>query len=212
MNACILAVILLQAPATAATPATSATVIPPESPGRTTGALRLVLGQRLDAIWLERINRNMRGVGFGFDQGLWGHTMGQTLKLSIPFGKRIGQFGGIRLRGMMAHDVWGQTSDGAYGGGIELFGRTPVFLGLLRVYGGGGVWAGGRPFRPNGDTTRVWAVGGGGHFGVEFVLTPRMTITFEVGGQSGIHARRIDAGPSVMAGFMMWFGNMRGRG
>lgn len=186
--------------------------IPADSPGRTTGAPPPVLGPRFDTIWADRINRNMRGVGFGFDQGLWGHSMGQSIKVSIPFGKRVGQFFGLRLRGLAVHDVWSGTADGAYGGGLEMFGRTPVYLGLLRLYGGGGVWVGARPFRPAGDMTKLLAVGGGGHFGVEFMLTPRMTITLEVGAQSGIHGRRLDAGPSVMAGFMTWFGNMRGRG
>jgi hypothetical protein len=201
----------LAVPATPAT-ATATATIPAESPGRTTGSPPPVLGPKFDAIWSDRINRNLRGVGIGFDQGLWGHAMGQSLKLSIPFGKRIGQFFGVRLRGFMVHDVWNGTPDGAFGGGLELFGRSPVFLGLLRIYGGGGLWAGGRPFRPMGDTTSVWAIGGGGHFGLEVVLQPRLTISFEVGAQSGLHARRIDVGPSVMAGFMFWLGNLRARG
>jgi hypothetical protein len=203
------AIVLLQAP-TAATPATPATAATPATPA--TGAPPPVLGPKFDPIWSDRINRNMRGVGVGFDQGLWGHSMGQTLKFSIPFGKRIGQFFGVKLRGMMVHDVWSGTSDAAFGGGLELFGRSPVYLGLVRLYGGGGVLAGGRPFRAMGDVTKVWKVGGGGHFGVEFVLTPRMTITLEVGAHSGIHGRNIDAGPSVMAGTMWWFGNLGGRG
>ena len=171
-----------------------------------------VLGPKITDAYVDRINRNFRGVGIGFDQGLWGRGFGQTLKLTIPFGKRVGQFFGMRLRGMSVFDPSNVGVDPLFGGGIELFGRSPVYLGLLRVHGGGGVWAGGRPFKPASDATRGWGVSGSGYFGIEFVLAPRVGMTFEVGGKGSIHALGLDAGATATAGVVFYLGNLRGRG
>jgi len=198
--------------APAAPVATSTPVAAMESAAPSGRAPAPVLGPKFTDAYIDRINRNFRGIGIGFDQGLWGRGFGQTLKLTIPFGKRVGQFFGMRLRGMSVFDPSNVGVDSLFGGGIELFGRSPVYLGLLRVYGGGGVWAGGRPFKPASDATRGWGVGGGGHFGIEFVLAPRMGMTFEVGGRSSIHALGLDAGATATAGVVFYLGNLRGRG
>jgi hypothetical protein len=158
---------------------------------------------------LDRMNRIWRGVGIGVDMGLWGQAhFAQSLKIDIPFGWRIGQFFGIRTRGIMAYtdsDPGLDTvGDPVFNGGIELFGRGPVLLGILRVYGGGGAWIGAR-LRPT-DVGRSWNVGGGGHFGVEFVLAPRASLQFELGGQAPGHALGYDAGASVMSGVMIYTG------
>lgn len=171
-----------------------------------------ILGPRFfDERYIDRINRNLRGVGVGFDQGLWGSGFGQSLKVSIPFGKRVGQFFGLRVRGLAVYGP-GQGLDPVFGGGLEIFGRTPVFLGLLRAYGGGGAWATTRPLIPEGDTTARSGIGGGGHFGLEIVISPRTTFTFEIGGQSPTHARGLDGGASVTGGIMLYLGNLGGRG
>lgn len=186
-----------------------------EPPARVLPAERApapVLGPRFDDAHVDRINRNLRGFGFGFDQGLWGQAMGQTLKIVIPFGKRVGQFLGARLRGMSAFDVRRDGLDPVFGGGLELFGRSPVYLGLVRIYGGGGVWVGGRPGKPAGDATRAYGVTGGGHFGVEFILSSRTTMTFELGGKGPTHALLLDAGATATAGVMVYLGNLRRRG
>ncbi len=185
------------APAPAAAPASSRAPAP-------------VLGPRFDDAHIDRVNRNLRGVGIAFDQGLWGSGFGQSLKLSLPFGKRVGQFFGVRLRALAVYGL--HDFDPIYGGGAEIFGRTPVFLGLLRAYGGGGVWAGRRPFMPEGDTSKSWGLGGGGHFGFEIVISPRTAFTLEVGGQSPMHALGLDAGASVMGGIALYLGNIANRG
>ena len=86
-------------------------------------------------------------------------------------------------------------------GGVELFGRGPVMLGVLRTYGGGGITYG----APIGvDATP--AVGGGGHYGVEVIAAPRMSFTFEVGGQAPLAASEVDGGAHVMAGATFYLG------
>ncbi len=91
--------------------------------------------------------------------------------------------------------------------GLEFFGRGPVWLGLFRVYGGGGAWVGIRP-NPN-DMGKVYQFSGGGHIGAEFLVAPRMSFTFELGGQGPGHGLRSDdAGASVMGGFMIYLGDV----
>jgi hypothetical protein len=161
---------------------------------------------------VDRINRMWRGVGVGFDLGLWGRAhLAQSLKIDIPFGWRVGQFFGVRVRETMAYtDTTAgldTVDDPVLNSGVELFGRGPVLLGVLRVYGGGGAWVGVR-LTPT-DVGRSWSIGGGGHFGVEFALAPRASLQFEFGGQAPGHALGYDAGASVMAGVMIYTGKAR---
>lgn len=157
------------------------------------------------------INRRWSGVGVGYDNGLWGGKYGQSLKLSIPFGQKVGRFFGLRVRGLVAHhnDAATNRYDPVINVGAELFGRSPVWWGVLRVYGGGGVWAGIRP-NPTAVGAQV-GLGGGGHFGLEAFATPFMAFTFEVGGQAPGHSRGVDAGGSVMGGLMFYFGRTETR-
>jgi len=98
----------------------------------------------------------------------------------------------------------GNRWDPALFGGAEFFGRTPVMAGLLRMYGGGGLFFGGRPLpTPEGAT---YGLGGGGHFGLEAFLNPRMSFTFEVGGQAPVHGLSHDAGAHVLGGVHFYFG------
>jgi hypothetical protein len=101
------------------------------------------------------------------------------------------------------------VGDPVFNSGLELFGRSPVLLGLLRVYGGGGAWVGAR-LRPS-DVGRTWRVGGGGHFGVEFAISSRASLQFELGGQAPGHALGYDAGASVMGGVMVYTGRAKPR-
>lgn len=199
-------------PPPATTPASPPTSVVTPAAEPAPSAPAPILGPKFDEAYVDRINRNYRGFGLGFDQGLWGHGFGQTLKILIPFGKRVGQFFGLRLRGIAVYDVTNNPLDTAFAGGLELFGRSPVYLGLVRIYGGGGLWAGGRPFRPASDSSRGFGVAGGGHFGVEFVLTSRVGMTIELGGKSPVHALGLDAGATVTGGMMVYLGNLRGRG
>ena len=91
--------------------------------------------------------------------------------------------------------------------GGELYGRGPVWHGILRVYGGGGVWGGIR-VNPT-DEGPTMRLGGGGHFGFEVLAARFMSFTFEVGGQAPAHGQEIDGGASVMGGVMFWFGRDR---
>jgi hypothetical protein len=169
----------------------------------------IVLGPAPTRAFVETTNRRWRGVGLGFDMGLWGRTFAQGLKIDIPFGRRIGQFVGARARGLWGHHDLTGRYDPVINTGLELFGRGPVLWGVMRVYGGGGVWVGTRPF-PTNEGTR-WRVSGGGHFGFEAMIAPRASFTFEVGGQSSGHALGVDAGASVMGGTMVYLGALKRR-
>ena len=51
------------------------------------------------------------------------------------------------------------------------------------------------------------AVSGGGHYGIEALVSPRSSFTFEVGGQAPIdNAEARDGGASVMAGLTVYLG------
>lgn len=155
----------------------------------------------IDQHYAAVVNRNWRGLGIGYDNGLWGSSYGQGLKLDVPFGPRLGQFVGVRLRGVMTVSGGGAEPIGM--AGVELFGRTPVYAGLVRLYGGGGLWYGGAFDQPE------LQVAGGGHYGVEVALNPRMSFHFEVGGQSPVDAAGgRDAGASVMGGATIYLGGL----
>ena len=86
---------------------------------------------------------------------------------------------GLRVRGIM---VFGQPDLGdsmAAGGRAELIGRTPAYLNLVRLYGGGGF------------------------FGFEFFLHAKMPFFLEVGGNSGTVGTS-GAGATIEAGVQMY--------
>lgn len=174
-------------------PWTDARVSPPTSPG----ALRPEQVRWVQNRW--------SGVGVGYDNGIWGGHYGQTLKFSIPFGRKIGRFFGVRARAGVVHytTVPENHYDPVINLGGELFGRTPVWWGILRAYGGGGLWAG---LRPNPTEGGELGLGGGGHFGLEIFAAPFMSFTFEIGGQAPGHSRGVDGGGSAMGGLMFYFG------
>jgi len=155
--------------------------------------------------WVRETNARWRGVGIGYDNGLWGSRFAQGLKVDVPLGNRLGQFLGVRARGTLVHnDANAQFAPVAMGG-LELFGRGPVLLGVLRVYGGGGLYYGG----PVGGEAAPATLAGGGHYGVEFLVSRRASFSFEVGGQGPLHPQEIDAGASVMAGSTVYLGRSR---
>jgi hypothetical protein len=164
-----------------------------------------VLGPLPTPEYIEAVNRRGRGFGIGADMGVWGTGFGQGLHVDVPFGWDIGQFFGLRLRGVFAH---GSPEAAAFDpvvlGGAELFGRGPVMMGIVRVYGGGGIHVGGRP-SPDGGGEKS-GLSGGGHIGLEAFSTPGFAGFVEVGGQGAIHPGGIDAGPSVMAGGRLYLG------
>lgn len=155
----------------------------------------------LDPAFVTEVNSRWRGLGLGYDNGLWGDAFGQGVRADIPFGPKLGQFVGLRLRGVMIHEVADGYAPSAMGG-VELFGRGPVYGGVLRVYGGGGLWYGGSLADPEGAS----GLAGGGHYGIEALLTRSQSFTFEIGGQAGIGGDGPGAGASVMAGTNIYFG------
>jgi hypothetical protein len=118
-------------------------------------------------------------VGFGFEEGLWGMSWGQGLRVIVPFTANFH----VTLRGLYLMDV---DSDDLYtasaGGRIDFIGRSDVYFNVLRLYGGGGV----QVFAPVANTAgREAQVGGGGQFGFEFFCSPHYSFFLEVGGQGG---------------------------
>lgn len=162
------------------------------------------IGPLPDAEYIADINAKWRGVGVGYDNGLWGQNFGQGVKLDLPFGPKIGQFVGLRLRGLMIHEETPNAFTPVMGGGAELFGRGPVLMGIVRVYGGGGVYYG-EALNLDSAEPRLTA---GGHYGVEVLVSERNSFTFEVGGQGPMHPDGRDAGASVMAGTTFYFGDL----
>jgi hypothetical protein len=196
-------------PAAPATPVTPVTPVTPATPqpiervdeqpaSRTPGTFS-------DA-QIRWINRRWSGVGVGYDNGIWGGIYGQSVKVSIPFGRNLGRYLGMRIRGMVVHHVDSAADqyDPVINVGGELFGRSPVWWGVLRVYGGGGLWAGIRP-KPTSSGAQ-YRLAGGGFVGFEAFAAPFMAFTFEVGGQAPGHGGGVDAGGSVMGGMMFYFG------
>jgi len=167
-----------------------------------------VLGPMPTREYIEGMNRRARGVGLGLDYGLWGQGFMQGLKVDIPFGKRVGQFFGVRVRSMFMHTTQGDY-DPVINSGLELFGRTPVFYGIVRMYGGGGGWIGIRPVPT--DEGGTWAITGGGHVGFELFYVSRSSFTFEFGGQGSGHHLDLDAGASVVAGIALYLGDIRNK-
>jgi hypothetical protein len=173
-----------------------------------------------DQDFVEKVNRNWRGLGIGYDNGLWGSSaagssFAQGIKVDIPFGPRVGQFVGVRVRGLVAHgEPWSapgfeQTPhwEPLYVAGAELFGRGPVWCGIVRASGGGGAYYGST--RWVGDYPADYTgLAVGGHFGVEAILWPRGSFTFEVGGQTGPDGASRGSGASVMGGIMVYLGGL----
>jgi hypothetical protein len=137
-----------------------------------------------------------RGVGFGFEEGLWGKSWGQGLRVTVPFASNWG----VTARGLYLMDMAIEgpfTADA--GGRIDFIGRSDVYLNVVRLYGGGGV----QVLAPVANTAgREVQVGGGGQFGFEFFCSPHYAFFLEVGGQGGLPA----PGATVFAGinFYPW--------
>jgi hypothetical protein len=106
-----------------------------------------------------------RAVSFAYENGLWGGTFEQGLRVKIP----VHPNWGLVLRPIYLHDMEGTSYRGDLGGRLELYGASPVFLNFARIYGGGGV----QVFDAVAGVPNAHVVtGGGGHFGFEFFYTP----------------------------------------
>ncbi len=130
------------------------------------------------------------GFGFGYASGSWGGEWTQELRLRIP----IYRFIAMGLRGIAVGSL--QTERWDLGGRIELIGQPPVFLNLVRLYGGGGL----QVFRPVSEVDDPkTSIGGGGHFGFEFFMGAGMSWILEIGGSSGVGDSRA-AGATIIGG------------
>ena len=190
------------------------TEVPPDPASATVGQGRdeVVAPGPPDQARIADINRVWRGVGLGYANGLFGQGYAQSLRADVPFGRRIGQFLGLRVEGRFVTPPpgTGDPYDPLVTTGLMVFGRGPVWLGLFRAYGGGGAWLG---IRPNPAVTgEDFALGGGGFFGGEVLISRRVSFTFEVGGQAPAHVGSdFDAGASVMGGMMVHLGALGSR-
>ncbi|MCA9714450.1 MAG: hypothetical protein H6713_14355 [Myxococcales bacterium] len=163
-----------------------------------------VIGPMPTKEYVTEVNRYARGPNLGVEFGMWGTGMINGLKTDIGWGKRLGQFLGTRVSFRYFTPL---RFEGAFDpllfASVELFGRSPVLMGVARLYGGGGVFFGGRPSPQSpGD---AFGVTGGGHMGFEFFLNRKFSFTLELGGQGPMHVRSYDAGVSVVGGVVFYF-------
>ena len=184
------------------------------------------LGPRFTDAYIEAVNRSAERMSIGYSVGLWGRGLGEDFRLSFPLGKK--KVVGLRTRFIWAHGQFQSKEvdeEGRKIAGydpvimptIEFFYRSPVVMGLFRVYGGGGFWVGFRPFpmevddpaTAKFDETAVMnfiPFVGGGHYGIEFFYKPSKAFFIELGGQGPAHALWVDAGASILAGSVWYIG------
>jgi hypothetical protein len=127
------------------------------------------------------------GVGFGYENGLWGPAFGVGVRVKVPLPwwgeseryKRSKEDKGpyypwgVALRGVT-------TDNPSYvGARLDLFGQSPTLLNLVRIYGGGGpqVFA---VHTTEKLSSASWGVGGA--FGFEFFFARSTGFFIEVGG------------------------------
>ena len=118
-----------------------------------------------------------RGVAVGLENGLWANGFASGLRLRVP----LKPSWGLTVRALGVYRQRDVVIDATYTGigSLEMYGCTPVYLNLLRIYGGGGPRVGYRLAGP-GDGEVV--IGGGGQAGLEAFIRPWMSFTFELGG------------------------------
>jgi len=136
-----------------------------------------------------------QGVALSYETGAFGVDWQQGLKLQIPFGLHFA----MNLRPMVLVELHGLEPSNAVavGGRLELIGRTPVYLNLIRLYGGGG----GGPFvNLSGPATNQVTVEGGGQFGFECFLSPHLSFYAEIGANGCSAGAALCSGATVVAG------------
>jgi hypothetical protein len=153
--------------------------------------------QALAVVTLPWTQPSGKGVAFAYDDGSWGGTWMQGVRVRIP----LHPYFGMNIRGIMLMDFGPSPIRIDMGGRLELFGQSPVFLNLFRLYGGGGVEVF-RPITPVTGQLLPVDIGGGGYFGFEFFLTPRVSWLLELGGHGGSSAHA--AGATINAGIQFY--------
>lgn len=127
------------------------------------------------------------------EEGLWGNTWSQGLRVTIPFTRYLG----TTLRGVYLIEMGAEEFTSDAGGRVDFFGRSPALFNVVRLYGGGGVQVLAPATNTNGRQAKV---GVGGHFGFEFFHNPYFSYFLEVGGQGG----EPYPGATVVAGMMIY--------
>lgn len=150
----------------------------------------------LRAPWMDPTGR---AVAIGFDIGLWGRAMAQSLRIRVPILRHhwclvARALGAVGPKGT---DGTGNAID--YGGSLELHGQSDVYLNLIRLYGGGGVEA---VHEDRGVDRGHTGWTGRYEFGFEFFLGPRISFTLEVGG-NGL-GTALTEGAMIFAGLNLY--------
>ncbi|MCC7380951.1 MAG: hypothetical protein IT384_03930 [Deltaproteobacteria bacterium] len=175
--------------------AVTATSTPPLDTG--TLAFDAMPGDEIARVRVPWTEPSGTGVGVAYDNGSWGGEWMQGVRLNVPFGEHWG----ADARGLMllgSDPSFGDRVD--FGGRLELYGRSPVFLNLVRLYGGGGISV----MAPvHGVSDPKATVGGGGYFGFEFFLNHRLSWILEVGGNSGSQDA-FGSGATITAGLKLY--------
>ncbi len=134
-----------------------------------------------------------QGISIGLEEGGWAGVYGSGLRVHIPFVP----FFGVTARGLFTNGA--SSSNAEFGGRLDLVGRSPVFLNLVRLYGGGGV----EVFSEMESGLRTPHLSGGGQFGFEFFLQRWMSFYLEVGGHGQVDAN-LPGGETVVAGMNLY--------
>jgi hypothetical protein len=194
------------APALAPAPAPA----PPAAPAPPPAPALVVPAVQLAVPWSGPTGE---GVSIGLEEGGWSGVWGSGLRVHVPFvssigGAHQGSFGAT-VRGLVltgSNTSTASTPADHFGGRLDLVGRSPVFLNLIRIYGGGGVEvfsAFGQPPCPRAPCPGVTNVSGGGQFGFEFFLHRRFSFYLEVGGHGGVD-KGLPGGETVIAGMNVY--------
>jgi hypothetical protein len=185
-------------PPTAAPPTTEAP--PPAQPQADAPAAPRTDGIQLTVPWSGPTGK---GFSLGIEEGAWGGAFGSGLRAQIP----LGRYFGITLRAAYIYGnnpppgaALAQYPNQHLGGRIDFVGKSPVFLNLVRLYGGGGV----EMFSavgPGVDHSPHFS--GGGHFGFEFFASKWSSFYLEVGGHAPIDPG-MPAGQTLIVGMMFY--------
>ena len=174
------------------------------------------------AEYIDRINERASNLAFGYGLGRMGDGLALGLRAEVPVA------GTFWLRPMVNFNFgpFEAPFDPVASAGVHFMFRSPLFLGVFRLYGGGGFdafWrpspaaasdclSGGDPIDLN-DQTAVddcqasFTPGGGGYSGIEFFAGGSRVYFFEIGGGAGgqKNGRWDDAGAIIRAGNVWHF-------
>ena len=145
-----------------------------------------------------------QGVALSYENGSFGQVWEQGLKLQVGFGPcgpgRRDTCWAVNLKPQLLMELQDPSAI-ALGGRLELIGRTPVYLNLIRIYGGGGI---GTYVDLSGPHKGQVSVGGGGEFGFEFFLARDLAFYAEIGGNGCPALGNLCSGATVVAGVSLY--------